>query len=314
MLRQSATRRIMVATIAIVIVGILYLFPSQDKNMANIKVSVGYQEGVKRVIYVLNKDNYVVRTNMVGKSEETIDKIRELIQGLTIDSGKSDCLPQNFKGIIPKNTKILSVDLSDKLLKINFSKEFLNVEKEMEEKLIEALVYTLTELEEVDDIMIFVENDKLFMLPQSKIKLPSTLNREFGINKVYDISNIKNLAKTTIYYVGKEEDLIYYIPVTKFDNNQNNKVEIIIKELKSSPLYEMNLISYLASAVELQNYEILENQVELSFNNKIFSDLEEKNILEEVKYSIFLSLRDSLNIKEVIFKVDDEMIETFKEY
>ena len=46
---------------------------------------------------------------------------------------------------------------------------------------------------------------------------------------------------------------------------------------------------------------------------EIFDDFDEKNILEEVKYSISLSLQDTLNIEEVIFKVDDEIIETFKE-
>ena len=72
-------------------------------------------------------------------------------------------------------------------------------------------------------------------------------------------------------------------------------------------------MSYLASSVELENYEELENQITLSFNNAIFDDFGEKNILEEVKYSISLSIQDTLNVDEVIFKVDDEIIETFKE-
>ena len=137
--------------------------------------------------------------------------------------------------------------------------------------------------------------------------------RSFGINKVYDITNITTSSKTTIYYIGKEDDLTYYIPVTKIDNNPNEKIEIIINELKSAPIYETNLISFLASSVELLNYEILENQINLTFNNEIFEDFTEKNILEEVKYSIALSLMDTLNVKEVIFKVDDLVIEVFKE-
>ena len=71
-------------------------------------------------------------------------------------------------------------------------------------------------------------------------------------------------------------------------------------------------MSYLASSVELESYEELENQVTLSFNNAIFDDFTEQNILEEVKYSISLSIQDTLHVDEVIFKVDDEVIETFK--
>ena len=91
---------------------------------------------------------------------------------------------------------------------------------------------------------------------------------------------------------------------------KNNKVEIIIEELKTSPIHETNLISYLTASTKLLNYEALENSIALSFNNAIFSDLNNENIIEEVKYAIGLSIKDSLNINKVIFKVDDKIITT----
>ena len=312
MLKEQALRRIMVSTIALIIVSILYFFPS-NSSLNKIKTTTNYISINKTPIYLINKDNYVIRTTLAPKSTDEISQAKELIQALTIGSDKHEYIPKNFQAIIPANTKINSISLNDGLLKINFSKEFLNVEKNLEEKLIESLVYTLTEIKNIKEIMIFINDSKLEYLPQSNIKLPNTLDRNFGINKTYDITNIKNLTKTTIYYIGKENDLTYYIPVTKIDNNNNNKVEIIIEELKSSPIHETNLISYLASSAELQNYETLENQIELSFNNSIFEDFNKKNIQEEVKYSIALSLKDTLNIEDVIFKVDNEIITTFKE-
>ncbi len=308
MLKNCLKRRIVVYSVALLIVGILYFFPSKNAEISKI---INYVEVDKSPIYLINKDNYVVRTTFVSTKNDTLSKIKELINSLTIGNN-IDTIPQNFKQIIPKNTRILSITLDNNLLKINFSKEFLDVTENNEEKLIEALVYTLTEIKEVKDIMIFIEDNKLIELPKSKIKLPSTLNRNFGINKVYDISSLKDSSKTTIYYVGKENDLTYYIPVTKIDNNKNNKIEIIIEELKSSPIYETNLMSYLASSVLLLNYETLENEIALSFNNDILN-LNKDDILEEVKYSIALSLKDTLNIDNVIFKVNDKIIATFKE-
>ena len=155
-----------------------------------------------------------------------------------------------------------------------------NREKEMEEKLIESLIYTLTDIDGINEIMIFVDGTKLEELPQSKIKLPNTLDRSFGINKVYDLTSLKDVSKTIVYYIGEFDDLVYYVPVTTVNNEKNNKVEIIIDELKSSPIYETNLMSYLASSVELESYEELENQITLSFNNAIFDDFNEENILE----------------------------------
>ena len=313
MLKKSALRRITVSTLALIIVGVLYFFPNNDEKIS-FRQSVEYVSANETPIYLLNSDLYVIRTNIATQNSDTIQLVKELLEALTIDSNKKEYISEHFKQIIPKNTKVLDVSLENGLLKINFSKDILTISKDLEEKMIEAIVYTLTEIKEIQQIMIFVEGNKLDTLPQTNINLPNTLDRGYGINKVYDITSFRDLTKTTIYSIGKFEDLIYYVPVTKVSNQQEeNKIEIIIDELKSSPIYETNLMSYLASSVELESYEELENQITLSFNNAIFDDFDEKNILEEVKYSISLSLQDTLNIEEVIFKVDDEIIETFKE-
>ena len=312
MLKKSALRRIMVSTLALIIVTVLYFFPTDDNNNQIVQ-NVEYVSVDNTPIYLMNPDNYVVRTSIATKEKEPLALVKEMIDALTIGNEKQDYIPKHFSSVIPENTKLLDVSLEDGLLKIDFSKEFLNTTKEMEEIMIEAIVYTLTEIDGIDKIMIFVEGTKLEVLPQSNIKLPNTLDRSYGINKVYDITSLKDLTKTTIYYIGEFNDLIYYVPVTKIENdNGNNKIEIIIDELKSSPIYETNLMSYLASSVKLESYEELENQVILSFNNEIFDDFKEQNILEEVKYSISLSIEDTLNVEEVIFKVDNKVIETFK--
>ena len=312
MLKKSALRRIMVSTLALIIVTVLYFFPTDDNNN-QIAQKVEYVSVDNTPIYLMNPDNYVVRTSIATKEKEPLALVKEMIDALTIGNEKQDYIPKHFSSVIPENTKLLDVSLEDGLLKIDFSKEFLNTTKEIEEIMIEAIVYTLTEIDGIDKIMIFVEGTKLEVLPQSNIKLPNTLDRSYGINKVYDITSLKDLTKTTIYYIGEFNNLIYYVPVTKIENdNGNNKIEIIIDELKSSPIYETNLMSYLASSVKLESYEELENQVILSFNNEIFDDFKEQNILEEVKYSISLSIEDTLNVEEVIFKVDNKVIETFK--
>ncbi len=311
MLKKSALRRIMVSTMALLIVMVLYFLPEEE--YMPIHQDIEYVSVDATPIYLLNPDQYIVRTTIATTGKDEISLAKELIDALTIGSDKSEYLNEHFEPIIPQNTKLIDISLENGLLKLNFSQEILQVKKEMEEKLIESLIYTLTDINGIEQIMIFVEGEKLEELPQSHIHLPNTLDRSYGINKIYDITNLKDITKTTVYYIGEFDDFIYYVPVTKLENDHgDNKIEIIIDELKSSPIYETNLMSYLASSVELESYEELENQVTLSFNNAIFDDFTEQNILEEVKYSISLSIQDTLHVDEVIFKVDDEVIETFK--
>lgn len=301
MLKRSAFKRILVASMALFILLILYFFPTKPTYKENLT----YIEHEEIPIFLIDNLSYVGRTTIVKNSNNLNDQIKEIIESLIVDSNRSNYIKEGFNAIIPKNTKILNITLKDNILTINFSKELLNVKEEYEEKMIEALIYSLSELNEIKKIKILVEDTPLTNLPNSNKKLPEYLDKSYGINKLYNFDSIKNTTKTTIYYLSKYNNNYYYIPVTKITNDSHEKVEIIIKELKSTPIYNTNLISYLKASANISNYEILENSINLSFDNHLLANLDDNNMLEEVKYSIALSLRDTYNINEVIFNIPD---------
>lgn len=305
MIKKFAIKKFMIISLSFIILLLLYLFPESDKYKIN--TTLTYIEPKTIPIYLVDNNNYVSRFEVIRKSENTLDLVDEIIDNLTI--GYNDgYIPNNFKKIIPKNTTILSKELENSLLKINFSKELLNVDIKSEEKMLEAIIYSLTEIKDIKKIMIFVEGNNLKELPNSKKKLPLVLDRNYGINKVYDLNSMKNINKVTTYYVSKNNNLTYYTPITCISNDKDEKIKIIIEKLKTNPTYNTNLVSYLKTSAELQNYEILENSVNLSFNNKILA-LDDDKIIEEVKYSIALSVKDSYQINETIFYVDNSLID-----
>ena len=305
MLKKSSLRRIMVATLALFILLIIYFFPTTSE----FKETLSYIEKEEIPIFLVDSMEYIARTSIVKESETTEELIEEVIDSLTIGSEKSNYIRDGFKGIIPKNTKVLDTTLEGNILTINFSKEFLNVSESDEEKMLEALTYSLLEIPEIKKISILVEGEKLKNSPNSKKKLPEFLDRNFGINKIYNLDSIKDTSKTTIYYLSKYNDYYYYVPVTKISNDATEKVEIIINELKSTPIYHTNLISYLAASTNITNYELLENSITLSFNNHLLANLKDEEMLEEVKYSIALSMRDSYGVEEVLFNFPDSETE-----
>ena len=310
MIKNSAIKKIIISTLALILVSVLYLFPNSSKKKL-ISKEISFNTPLKTIIYIPNNTNYVSRIEIVTKEKELINNIKEIIAYLTIDSEKKDYIPIFFYPIIPKDTKIIDLDLSKNILKINFSKEFMNIEAGKERHLIEAIVYTLTEFKDIDKVMIFVEGNILNKIPNTNEIIPSELDRSMGINIIYDISDYKNTSLTTTYYISKQNEYYYYIPVSKINNNNSEKIEIIIEELKSMPIYQTNLMSFLKSNVKLLDYEILENQINLSFNNYLLDDIKKKNILEEVKYSIALSIKDNYNIKTVTYNVDNQEILKF---
>lgn len=305
MFKKGIIRRITISTLALVILLITYLFPTKIKNI-EFKQTLTYEDIKKSAVYLINEDELVARVNVLINQNDTLEKVKEIIKILTINSQESEYLPTNFYNVIPEGTKINDLSLEDNLLKIDFSKELLNTNKKNERKMIEAIIYSLTEIEKIKEIIIFVDGEQLTELPFSKEKLPIVLNKNFGVNKIYEIESIKDTKKTTIYYGSKTEDVFYYIPITYVSNANQEKVEVIIEKLKNVPIYEGKLISYLNANTKITDYQIKENEIKLSFNEYILDNLNQSTIVEEVQYTIFLSLRDTYNINAVEFNIQKE--------
>lgn len=313
MLKKMSMRKLMVATLTLFILMILYMMPDSiiDKSLdiKNDNVEYVYSNSLD-VIYLLDSNDYVARTKInVNKTDDVSSKAKELTEGLIIDGSKSNIIPNGFRSIIPSGTSILNLSLEDKILTIDFSKELLDINIEYEEKMIEAIVYTLTSIDGIDKIIIKVEGEKLTKLPKSGKLLPDILDKSYGINKVYDISSMHSIDSFTLYYVNSYNDNNYYVPVTKYINNDNqDKIKVIIEELSSAPIYESNLMSFLDVSTKLLDYELKEDTIKLNFNNAILSDVTSNNILEEVIYTISLAMDDNYGVEEVVFLVENEEI------
>lgn len=286
MLRKKALKRIFITTVAIFIVLTFYTLTGIT-NDTIIYDDVKYiNNNDKETIYSLNNDDYISKTTVyVDNNLSVEEKIKTLLEIMIEKNNKNALLPSNFKPILPKNTEILDVSFNIDILKVNFSKELMNITDEQSEKMLEAIIYTLTEFDGVLGIEIYVEDKLLEYIPNTNKKIPTILNKDFGINKVYDINSNKDINKVYLYYFSKEEDNLYYVPVTKYLNDNREKIEIIVEELANFYIYQTNLVSFLDNDVILLDYTINKNDMVLSFNDKIKDENEDS--LSALFYSIF---------------------------
>ncbi len=310
MLKKKMIRKIIISSSALFALLMIYLIPNNQNEKLNVDQKLEYVdlEVTTNNIFLLDNYNYLGKAEVVINSTTVEEKVKELVEILINGGTGENKIPNGFKSILPSETKILSVKYEDNLIKIDFSKDLLNITKDLEEKMIEAIIYTITSVDEVDKIIIYVEGDILTKLPQTGINLPSTLDRNFGINKTYDFTKTNDINQVTVYYLNKHNDNYYYVPVTKYLNDNRDKIKIIIDELTSTNTYNTNLLSYLNSNTELLAIEEQPDILELTFNSYIFSDIETKDILEEVIYTICLSIKDNYNVSEVVIKNENEEI------
>ena len=310
MLKKFYLKKLLICGITIFTILLIYVIPTNEEEKLKITEEIEYvnKDLDTSIIFLNDSNNYLGMTKIITNSKDTVSKAKELLEALIIDGTKQDSIPNGFKAIIPSNTKIRSLTYDNKVIKVDFSSDLMNTNIENEEKIIEAIVYTLTSIEDVEFVIIYMEGELLTTLPQSKITLPSSINRSFGINKEYNINSTKHINKTTIYYISEFNDNEYYVPVTKVTNDERSKIEIIVDELSSSNLYKTNLMSYLNSNTKLLSVNENEDELVVNFNSGIFNDINTEEILEEVIYTISMSINDNYSINTVVFNVEDKEI------
>lgn len=298
MIRERILRKIYLTTFIVFILFVISSF-TINKNISNIKVE--YQNKLSN-IYMLNDDNYLLSIEVIVP-DDILERIPVIINNLKNNNKNY----HGLKGLIPKDTKINNMKIENNILYIDFNKELLNVNKDLEEKVIESLVYSLLNIKEIKGIKISIDNVPLKVLPNTNIILDDILTKNFGINKEYNINSMKDIKKVTVYYYEENNGNNYYVPVTKYINSNEDKVKIIIDNLKNNYLGETNLMSYLNDLIKIENYEYQNNLVTLSF--KSLSDLEPDNLKEEVIYTLANSIFDSTDITKVIFMEKDNIID-----
>ena len=311
MLKKMSIRKIIVSSLALFTLLLINLIPDKEQvasySLPTNKIEYEYNNA-KEVIYTLDTNNYIARVLINGYNCNTEEKVKNIINTLIIDGKNKEEIPNGFRGILPVGTEIINLSLKDKILTINFSKELLDVNEEYEEKMIESIVYTLTSIDGIDKVIIKVEGQNLERLPKSGKIINKELDKSYGVNKKYNITSPNNINSYIVYYVSKYNDKEYYVPVTKYVNNEKlDKIKVIINELSTSPIYENNLMSYLNKETNLINYNLENDKLILNFDNTIYTNNSNK-ILEEVIYTISLSVKDNYNIKEVIFEVNNKEI------
>ena len=139
------------------------------------------QEQMRQTIvtlYFLNPNtNKLAKEARQIDSKELINYPYEVLINLLIEGPKNNKLIK----LIPEKTKLISTNIENNILIINFSKEFIedqNLGKEQEELIIKSIVNTVTELTEINEVIFLIEGEKDEGFPDNEIIFNKIFTRE----------------------------------------------------------------------------------------------------------------------------------------
>ena len=167
-----------IVLILIILGSVGYLIINKIKNKNKIK-NIEYipeeeisEEQLRQTVinlYFLNneKNNIQLEQRKID-SKLLINNPYDILINLLIEGPNEN----NLFELIPENTKLLNTKLKDNILYINFSKEFIqdeNLGKQYEELILKSIVNTVTELNEVDGVVILIEGEENMAFQDNEI-------------------------------------------------------------------------------------------------------------------------------------------------
>lgn len=306
MLRTKALRKIFIATLSLfVLLFVLTITNHEDIRVLKTNLEVEEIAGINiSSIYLMNDRGLLVKSKILLDSDSEKEKLVDLVSNLII--GTNNTFVDGLNALIPEDTIINDIIVGNKIVTIDFSKDILKVSKDLEKNMVTAIVYSVIELGDYDGVRILVDGENFDKYPNSLEKLPLILDKSIGINQSYNITSREDISKVVVYYLENIDNNLYYVPVTKYLNDDRDKIKIIVEELSSSYIYETNLMSFLNSNVKLLEYREEDNVMYLNFNDYLFDGNDK--VLEEVIYSLAYSVFDNYNVQMVMFEVNSEKI------
>ena len=258
-------------------------------------------------LFLIDKSGFVVPYTMNLPKTDSVAKqsLEYLVEGGPV----SNMLPNGFRAVLPQDTQVLGVNIKDGTAIADFSKEFSNYKKEDEEKILQAITWTLTQFDSVETVKIWVNGHEQTEMPVNSTPIPDGASRMDGINHdSSDVADITNTQPLTVYYMAEADGQQYFVPVTKrIDNNETDPIVSAVEELVKGPALSSGLLNDFQDGVKLLSAPKNEDgKVTLDFNDAIYGSFDEKQkiISSSVLQSLVLTLTEQQGIESVAVTVD----------
>lgn len=234
-------------------------------------------------VYLLDSNDYFVEVDIFFNKGTQKEIIEQIINYLKVTNDNTE---SNFKGYIPANTKINDIQIINSTAYLDFSKDLIKNDNTP----IKGIVKTILKLNNIDKVSIKVEGKYIDGFENEL--------EDISINEQKLFTNRKDISKVVVYYDENINGKNYSVPVTKYLNDSNEKIEIIVEELKNN--IPDNLIGYPNINTDLLDAKEENNTLILDFNEYI---LEEKESYNQISKSVFANY----DVSSVVFKVNNKI-------
>jgi len=229
-------------------------------------------------VYLLDPKGYLAPMTLPAGTDnpsamESLEARAEAaLSWLTADPQKKDQLPYGFAAPLPEGVKAEEVraDPDSGMISVDFTDPLPVMTAAGERKMIEALVWSMTELPGIDKVRLSVRGELIRTLPASGLPLEETLTRGIGINieSLRGVHVADSMAVTLYFPVRGDGGDGYFVPVTRLVSRSPDRTLAALEALMDGPADTAALARVWTNDFAIEDLEVRADTVNVSLRGK----------------------------------------------
>ncbi|PAD73980.1 GerMN domain-containing protein [Paenibacillus campinasensis] len=264
--------------------------------------------GEQTTVYLTDNRGMLVPVTMGIPSEEGSDSMSSALEVLIKGGRYAAYIPPGFQGVLPPGTQVnnVTVDEENKLALVEFNPAFASYSAQEERRILEALTWTLTGQEGIEQLQIWVDGVKLTEMPVNGTPVDRPLTRALGINlQKADDAIYSSSTPVTVYFSSvTPEGIQYYVPVTRLVPSGQSALQAALNELIRGPQPGDGLESVISGDAAVASVEQGEDGlVTVALEDDMF--MEGDPIPSELLQAVVLTVSENAQNAKVKIRMND---------
>ena len=285
----------------------IYYATREDSTITNVVNTISNQTPQEQIVYT-SEDYYVVYAlhesdnlvkTYVEKGEEQ-DPIHAIFDVLTT---KSNQLPAGTTSLISPMTTLNDYKLDNGVLTLDLSADFLDYTTEEEQDLLSSLVWTYTELGDVDKVKFEIDGESVNNL-NGALSVGRGLDRSMGINLELDTTNYDETQLVTLYFVTDDSQEGLLVPVTRLISASTDPITYAVSALIQGPVNENYISVFDQNTTLLSELVVSEGLISLNFSKELYYDSEQTKVSSMMLTQLVMTLTELEDIEMVSVSIN----------
>lgn len=255
-------------------------------------------------IYYLNReDTKLIPEEYVPKSEEVVEKVKDLLKMLRIQPDSLEC-----KATIPDTLKVLECKINENQITVNFTETYLKMEAAKEILTRAAIVRTLTQLPEIEYVTFQINGNPLL---DSRGEIIGTMTADLFIDNAGKEINTYEKAKLKLYFANAAGDKLIVVNRTKAYNSNISLDKLVVEELIAGPTNEESYPT-INPTTKVISVTTKDGTCYVNLSEEFLTPTT-KTSADVTIYSITNSLAELPNVNKVQILINGETTYTFRD-